>query len=684
MRTAFAISIAVLLALIPAGLHIASQDTSFNVPVKTSQGVTATIGLGIEEPLGQMTSQHSGSTTTYTDGNYNLQITETPTRARSILRVTLQKTSGEAFPMDGFSVDVLVPRAAIQGIWYPGAPSSSTSAMVTDATQSINDVSDANYGIPYIAAAASNSRNVFAMGLGRQDYAVSMTSQPVAPSFYEFRLKTLTQTTAAVFDERFYISTDGSVNWFDEAANYSDWVDQLNNYQPFPVSDTAYEPLYDAWYWAGDAVDDQLYRQTAQAASAVGVGLYLADSGWDAETGEWARWLKGTTGNYSPPVDKFTDLAQTFNAIRSEDKLGIDLWLQPFAVGRQSARYPGTRSMHVQLPDVLNPSMGWLGAESNPYTLPLTTNQEDVNICPREASTAAYLQNLFGEMATNYNPEGYWLDFIDGMPTSCIAGHNHTYALYSDGLKQSLGTIKQTILSFNPKAIVHFRARYTNLNLKPYASVWQSGDSPADFDQMRLNSIRLHPFSKGVVFGSDEMYWPDNTSEEQVAKYIMTSVMVGVPAFGPSLIYSPPDTLAMMKAWISFYRNNKLDIATGRFSPFGQLQVPNHKIEGYNNTYAYLRNLDFSTLVANRSTVYLMNATDADTIQAKVQVPSGSKSYDVTVMDRFLVAQPGTMKLLVDGNDTVTVNVSVEQGGMAVLMPGSDSPPIREGTLPAP
>src|SRR5262249_8634596 len=237
-------------------------------------------------------------------------------------------------------------------------------------------------------------RNVFAMGFGRQDLSVSITGQPMDPGFYEFQLKALTARTSSTFDEKFYVSTDRATNWFDTAANYADWVDALNKYEPFPLSETAYEPLYDAWYWAGDGVDDQVYRETAKVASQVGMGLYLADSGWDTATGEYAKWLGGSTGNYSPTPDKFPNLQQTFNDIRAQDKLGIDLWLQPFAVGRQSTRYPITRSMHIQLPSTLNPSLGWSGTAYAPFTLPLGDNLEDVNICPRLARTETYLKNL--------------------------------------------------------------------------------------------------------------------------------------------------------------------------------------------------------------------------------------------------------------------------------------------------
>jgi hypothetical protein len=674
MRTTLTILIGVL-ALTLAELHLASPDSGLNLPVNTHQNVTATIALGIEEPIGLLTSTQVGTSTTYSDGNYQIQITENiNSKVRSIIRVIVKKTNGESFRMNNFSITVRVPRNSIQGIWYPGADPSDDSVMAADAAHSVDDTSDANFGIPYIAAASSNLKNVFAMGLSRQDLAVSIGGQPVDRSFYEFRLKALTARTAATFDERFYVSADPTLNWYDTAANYSDWTDVINKYQPFPISPRAYEPLYDTWYWSEDRVDDRLYKETAKLASDAGMGLYLADSGWDTATGEYEKWLGGKTGDYSPPPEKFTSLAETFNEIRSRDNMGIDLWLQPFAVGRQSRRYAGTRNMHIQLPQQRYASMGWSGLAYPPFVLPLGSNLENVNLCPRMSSTETYLKNLFTDVATKYNPEGYWLDFIDGMPTYCIASHNHSDALFGDGFKRSLDTIKSTILSFNPQAVVHFRARYANLNTKPFANVWQSGDSPGNFDQMRLNTIRLHPFSKGVVFAADQTYWPEGTSETEVSKFIMTSVMVGVPSFGPALISSPANTFAMLKAWITFYRNNKTDLATGRFSIFGQLNTPNHKIEGTSRTFVYLRNLDFSELATGGRTVFLMNATDGDRLTEKIRVPGGQATYTVTVLNRFLVPEAGQMRITADQRGVLNVNLAVQQGGMVILTPETEPP----------
>src|SRR5215467_6185660 len=76
MRSALAISLAIILASIATRLHLASADPGLNIPVTTGQGVTATIALSIEGSLGQFTVQQGGKTAVYTDGNYEVQVTE--------------------------------------------------------------------------------------------------------------------------------------------------------------------------------------------------------------------------------------------------------------------------------------------------------------------------------------------------------------------------------------------------------------------------------------------------------------------------------------------------------------------------------------------------------------------------------------------------------------------------------
>src|SRR5262245_41739459 len=169
MRIKIVLVVGILSVLFLAGWHLAASDSGLVVPVNTVTGVSAQISFGIEEPVGLFSVKQSGNTTMYSDGNYQVQVTETPTRTRTIVRVVAQKISKEPFRIRGFTITARVLRSPIAGIWDPGGEPSSTNVMIADANQPLNDIAEANFGVPYVGAVSALSRNVFAMGFGRQD-----------------------------------------------------------------------------------------------------------------------------------------------------------------------------------------------------------------------------------------------------------------------------------------------------------------------------------------------------------------------------------------------------------------------------------------------------------------------------------------------------------------------------------
>lgn len=655
------------IALLAWATSMSGLSESLSIPIYTRSGFVIAFNINLLGYTGTIfPAAQTDTTKTYTNGVYRIQVTETDRSNGAAVRVIVSAISNEPFWVRSFSVSGRAARRSIEGVWFPSMTPTATNIMADDATRSVSGTADANYGIPYVAAAAANLGNAFAIGLGRQDLPVSITGNPVGND-YELRLEATTTKTFKLFDETFYVSSNTATTWFDGAADYAAWVDELNNYQPFPVTATAYEPVYDTWYWSGDRVDDRLYLETANLAAESGFGLFLADAGWDTPAGEYDKWLLGRTGDYNPPPDKFANLQTTFSTIRSEQKMGIDLWLQPFAVGRESVRYARTRGQHIQVPNRQSPVFGWSGITISPFALPLGQSLETVNLCPRLVSTQTYLRNLFREMNAKYHPDAYWIDFLDGLTSNCIAPHTHSDETFGEGLNRSLDAMKLAMRFNNSKVAVHFRAPYANLNTKSYASIWQSEDSPGDFDRMRLNTLRMRPFSKGVVVASDQMYWPSTTDEATVSRFIATSVMSGVPAMGPNLAESPDTTARMIRAWLGFYRRYQSDLVDGSFSIFGQLQVPNHKIEGQNRTFAYIRNLDFQELAASGKTIVLVNATDGPNLSGIIRGPASVRSYVVTVFNRFLEAEPNRMRFRTDDKGILNLNVAVQQGGLAVL-----------------
>jgi hypothetical protein len=596
------------------------------------------------------------------------QISESATAKGSILQLRISRKDGEPFELRGFALRVRTSTKQLGGIWFPSAPSSSNSVMAGDGLTSLRGISDANEGIPYIAAATTDGRNIVAIGLANQGLAVDIESDPLDGDSIELRLHARSKRTSTVFEESFYISNDASLDWFDAAADYTAWADQMNGYHPLPIGTRAYEPLYDVWYYKGDNVDEATYLSAAQLAQEAGFGSFLADSGWDAPPGEYSRWLNGRTGDYDPPRDRFRDLKETFDQIRSVHKLNVQLWLQPFAVGRESQRYAATRDLHIHVP--INGTIpGWGGFGIEPFYLPWDKDTwENVNLCPRLAATRAYLQELIYEMADKYKPDGYWMDFIDGMPSFCVAPHSHDVQTFGEGLRLALEGIRSAIEATTPGAAVQFRANYANLHNKEFANVWQAEDSPGDFDRMRLKTLRMRPFSQGVVFASDQLYWKPDLDDVQVSLFAMTAVMSGVPAFGPDLTRMTESQREIIQSWMRFYRWFQMDLNRGRFHPFGRFPVPNHKIESPSRTFVYLRNLDFDNVEAQAETIYLLNATDSESIRADVRIPESNVVYSLMTTNRFLKVDSVPITIVPD-QGVLHVDVAVEKGGLVMLMP---------------
>lgn len=650
---------------------IGAFEKSLVVSLPLRNGLIAGVSFDLDLDASAISRTTEEDSAVFSNNTYRIALAELPDRNRSILRARIERFDGEPFELRGFALRVKMSKQNVKGFWFPSEDSVSKNLMAADASEPVVGLSDANEGIPYVAGTSIDGRNIVALGLGRQDLTVDIRGEPRDTDNYELRLHARTHRKARAFEELFYISTDPSLNWFDAAADYADWADGINGYRPMPIGQRAYEPSYDVWYFAGDRVNTEMYLNSARLASELQLGSYLADSGWDAPAGDYVEWLNGHTGDYDPPPDKFKNLQETFNQIRSQYRLGIQMWLQPFAVGRQSKRYPLTRSLHIQVPNYAEGMTGWPGFGGFPLIMPITENTlENVNLCPRMAGTQTYLRDLFEEVGRKYKPDGYWLDFIDGMPSYCVAAHTHDNETFGEGLKLSLDAIRSAIQANTPNAVIQFRANYANLNTKEFSNVWQPEDSPGDFDRMRLKALRLRPFSKGVVFASDQLYWSNDADDATVSKFAMTSVMIGVPSFGPDLVSMKPSARDILKTWVMFYRANQYELTHGRFVPFGRLPAPNHKIESGERTFVYLRHLDFPLVDVESMNIYLLNATDSDRIAARVRVPDSEREYWVLTTDRFLNVKPGPMRIVPSESGVLHIDVVVEQGAAAIVVPG--------------
>jgi hypothetical protein len=634
-----------------------SSVPSIAIPIYLDSGISGDISLALQTINTPFTVESASDATTLSliNDQYRIEISQTSSSAHTVFHVELQSVSGQSIQLNEMSLQLRFARGNVEGIWSPAIQAVEGQLPAVDSATPIIGGAHPNSGVPYFASATASGMNVVSAGILRQNSDVYFYGYPAPDTNeYVFRLWIPIVRVSTDITEDFYVSDDTTRNWFDAAQEYSDWVETTNGYQPFPVNPKCWEPYYDTWYWSLDHVDAELYSEAGAAAASVGMGMFIVDSGWDSPPGNLDKGLYGRTGDYTPPPNEFPTFNDTLNSLRTDNQLGFVMWLQPFAVGELSKRYPATKNLHI-----VTPAFPSLGQDS----------ALDLHLDPRTGGTEAYLTSLFTELATSYKPDGFWIDFLEQIPIFCIANHSHDYATFGDGLRAAFESIRSAILQNVQNPVVFNRSPFASLNNKAYVNVWQPNDSPGDYDLMRTRALQMKPFSRGVAFASDEMYWPDTADDTTVGKFVMTTVMVGAPALGGDIVHSSETVRAIVAAWISFYRRYQSDLNNGKLEPFGTFRVPNHKIESANRTFAYLRNLDVDVLSAQGTQeIYLLNATDFDNVQLNVK-PALTVPYSAAILDRFLNVEDVIGPIQPGPDGILNLNLFVEQGGVVLLTP---------------
>ncbi|HEV8131906.1 MAG TPA: hypothetical protein VGQ81_11695 [Acidobacteriota bacterium] len=628
-------------------------------PVWLNNGTEVTISLRLTPDAG--TWQEVG-TNAYSDGAYQLAFYESVVAGRSELKVVLARADKKAFTLETFEANWIIQDWDLFAIWsYNQNPATHKNYSALK-SEPFGLTTSANFGIPYASAVTREGKNLLAVGALTQNRTLYLGGRPEEDGSYRLFLGTQLPLRTQNFSETLF--TDRSwADWFDIARDYADRVDEELRYQPFPVSPACYYPMYDAWYWSLDNVSLDLYWKTLVQAKELGFQTYLFDAGWESENGELIKWLDGTLGNYSAPEDKLPRFADFLQRVKQSLQMNVVLWVAPYAMGRESVNYPAMKRAHTRF-NYSKPAYRG-GDESAPYTLPFSSKfAENVSLCPRTPATQRYMKSLFDRVSDSYHPDGYWLDFQDFVPFLCQATHKHA-STFGGGFNISQNEIAESAIENLGRPTLELRYPVANLNNKRYANLWQSTDSPEDFDQMRLCNLIMRPFSKGVVMGTDEMYWSPSADETTAAKFIITTVFSGVPAIGADFRRAPRSHVELVKAWLKFYKDNQSDLTQGIFRPIGDFVFPDQKIESPDKAFIYLRSGNNSVLdIEGRPRfIYLANCTDDDFLTITLR-GALEGSYQLQVLDSYL--RPISSKKIQLGSETA-ISEAVRQGGLIQL-----------------
>lgn len=570
-----------------------------------------------------------------------------------VLSLSLRREDGAAFTVKRYGVDAVAPLVRLDRVFTLNAWNGGTAALV-GLPGRFRQQTAANRGIPLLLALDRSGTNTLTLGFEDQALPTKLSYGSTYMGEGTGRLSatrlfadSMELTRAELRDAVFFCAERNY--WFDVARAYADYVDAATGFFPPAIPAAAYEPVWCSWYPFEDEINERVIWENAKLCKEVGIGTILVDAGWNTgRFGDWHR-IDGPYGDYEPLQPKFPDLKGLVARIKGELGLNVMFWVSLFWVGSESKAFQAG----------LNQARMRTGPERG----------ENINLCPRHPLTRPRIAQIAEQVMSRFETDGLWVDFLDSIPLECTAEHEHVGDTIGDAFDSCMVALHQAITSVKPDALIEFRQGHANLRNKRYFTTAETNDTPHKFDINRRLGVLLRSCVSGVVPKADPTMWNPKCPDDEVARHLATVLMLGVPAISEDLCAVPPSHLAIVKAWLGFYRQHQRELLEGSFRPIGfEPTFPHLIIESEREGFVYLGSEAVPPLsLPLKETTYLLNASQGERLVLPLtDGPEGECS--VELRDCFLT-QVGEERVTLA--PTGVLALSVPPGGMAILRPAA-------------
>jgi alpha-galactosidase len=302
--------------------------------------------------------------------------------------------------------------------------------------------------------------------------------------------------------------------------------------------------MWHTWYAHADVVNQIEFLADAKIAADLGFRTMQIDAGWNIPPS--VGYTLDLEGDYQFDAERFPDIAGMVDQIHGMG-LKIILNVSPLVMGEKTKSY-------ARMKDAL-----------------LRVNGKPVDtLDPRLKKTHDFLLAAWEKLIAEYRMDGLWYDFMEKLPHHAdapAAGMEIISPDIHEAYTLLMKALYDKVRSINPDVLIVLRRAQANLNAKLYCThVWPF-DSPQDYHTNRRDVIYMKTFGKGVVTHACCTSWPISESCENVARHMASITLAGVPAISVKLVESPERHNEIIRAWLTFYRNNDKDLVMGRMIP---------------------------------------------------------------------------------------------------------------------
>ena len=316
-------------------------------------------------------------------------------------------------------------------------------------------------------------------------------------------------------------------------AGVASWWAEDCGMTPLNVPQDAREPLYSFWYSYHQDVNEADVEAECRRAKALGFSLCIVDDGWQTEDNGGAYPY---CGDWLPAPGKFPDMAAHVRRVHGIGMKYI-LWYSVPLIGYRSAHYARFKDMLLRDEPGLSAAV----------------------LDPRYRETRAFLIRIFRNALTEWDLDGFKLDFIDSWredPSNAPYNERMDIPALQDAVDVCMREIVQTLTQIKPDILLEFRQSYIGPHMKRFGNLFRVSDCAGDYLKNRVSVLDLKMLMGDQAVHSD-MLMMAPFEDPRVNALQIISCMFGVMQFSGRLEKLDERTLKMSRFWLSFLKEHK-------------------------------------------------------------------------------------------------------------------------------
>ena len=532
-------------------------------------------------------------------GGYILSVVRNEFEGNDVCDLELAAHDRRSFSIQGCRVQYTLPLKQVVAEWDTQVPPFGTFFRRNPNLQ-FDFRTAPNLGIPLSILVDHYGNTSLAAGCIDQSHLLKFSGKREG---YDYQLEIarsmdIDPWSGEEYSESFFLSTRKAF-WFDVAKQYASLVEQKQGKTRLPLPPRSDKPVIGTWQVFGEQLEQQKVWDFAVKASELGFGTILIGAGWSTPGG-WAN-PNNKWGSYVAESSEFPDFKGFVERVHNQLDMNVLVWVSPFWIGEQSEEFDGLSDARCM----------WPGGNY------------DRHLCPRVPKVRKYLKQKFTHLFRTYPIDGIYIDFLDTVPSVCIAPHQHDPQSFGEGYRLAMQAIVEGVRSVKPDAWIETRIPFANLFDKPFFNVYETTDSP-HYDVTRLLGIFSRIYTDGMVLRPNADRWDKlqkDVHHDDVGRYCSSMTMTGVPAFSLPILDMREGWMENLEGWLGFWQEHTTALLRGTFRPAGVcFHYPDSVIEDGGKAFIYLATDQTRHLTLSEEATELHILNGSDNIEVFLQV----------------------------------------------------------------